>query len=90
MVQSLSCIEPLKRMTSLENYPRLTIRILKLPVFRRGNENTHGYCYFARADELPGCFGRGSSISDALQDFQKAADLWLSWFDNRHPQGRIT
>lgn len=89
MVWSPSSIGSAKSMTSLENYPRLTIRISKLPVVRRSNENTHGYCYLVRADELPGCCAHGSSITDALQNFQKTAELWLSWFGNHPPQVRI-
>ncbi len=75
-------------MKSLRNYSKLTIRISKARIFRRNSNNGHGYRYFARCDEMPGCCGHGSTISDALEDFQKMAELWLTWFGNLSPQDR--
>jgi hypothetical protein len=65
-------------MASLANYEKLTIRISRIRVFRRNNGN--GNCRFiAKSDEIPGCAAHGSTISDALDNFQKAAELWLKW-----------
>ena len=66
-------------MASLANYERLTIRISRIRVFRRNNGN--GHCRFvAKSDEIPGCAAQGITISDALNNFQKTAELWLKWF----------
>lgn len=75
-------------MKSLGNYSKLTIRISKARIFRRHSNDGHGYRYFVKCDELPGCCGHGSTLSDALKNFQKMAELWLSWFDNLYPRGR--
>ncbi len=75
-------------MKSLENYPKLTIRISKARIVRRKNNNGHSYQYLVKSDELPGCCGHGSTISDALEDFQRMAKLWLNWFGNLLPQDR--
>ncbi len=65
-------------MTSLANYDRLTIRISRIRVFQRNNGN--GNCRFvAKSDEIPGCAAHGATISDALNNFQKTAELWLKW-----------
>ena len=75
-------------MKSLENYSKLTIRISKARIFSRNSNNGHGYQYLVKCDELPGCCGHGSTISDALEDFQRMAKLWLNWFGNLLPQDR--
>lgn len=68
-------------MVSLANYKNLTIRISRVRVFKRNNNNNN--CRFvAKSDEIPGCAAHGATIPDALNNFQKAAELWLKWFGN--------
>jgi len=65
-------------MRSLENYAQLTIRISKVRVFRRNRGNGYGYRFLFRCDEIPECSGYGSTISEALERFQKQAQLWVN------------
>ena len=66
-------------MKSLENYPKLTIRIFKVKIFGQKDRNDgYGYQYLFRCDELPECRGYGSTVSDALDKFQKMAKLWIN------------
>ena len=62
-------------MKSLEEYSKLTIRISKEVIFEPNVDNGHGYQYFIRCDEIPGCCVHGAIISDVLQKFQKLAEL---------------
>ncbi len=75
-------------MKSLENYSKLIIRISRVRIFSRNSNNGHRYQYLVKCDELPGCCGHGSTISDALDDFQNMAKLWLNWFGSLSPQNR--
>ncbi len=65
-------------MASLANYENLTIRISRVRVFRR-NKNNGNCCFVAKSDEIPGCAAHGPTIPDALDNFQKTAELWLKW-----------
>ena len=65
-------------MKTLEEYSKLTIRISKEVVFEPKIDDGHGYQYFARCDEIPGCCVHGSTISDVFQKFQKLAELWIN------------
>jgi len=49
---------------------------------QNNNNNDCHYLFVVKADELPGCSAHGSTISEALNNFQKMAELWLKWFDN--------
>ena len=64
-------------MKSLENYPKLTIRISKVRIFKQDN-NGYGYRYFFECDEIPEFKGYGLTIEDALEKFQKLAVLWIN------------
>ena len=64
-------------MRSLENYSQLTIRISKVRVFKRSG-NGHGYRFLFRCDEIPECGGYGDTVSEALEKFQKQAQLWVN------------
>jgi len=75
-------------MKSLENYGKLTIRISKARIFSRSSNDGHGFQYLVKCDEIPGCCGHGSTISDALEDFQEMAELWLTWFGNLQAQNK--
>ena len=68
-------------MASLANYEKLTIRISRIRIFRRNNGNGH-YRFVAKSDEIPGCAAHGPTISAALDNFQKTAELWLKWLGN--------
>jgi hypothetical protein len=69
-------------MRSLENYARLTIRISKVKVLRRNHErnhgNSYGYRFLFKCDEIPECGGYGSTVPEALERFQKQAQLWVN------------
>jgi len=65
-------------MKSLENYPRLTIRLSKVRIAKRNSSNGYGYRYSFRCDEIPECRGYGSTVSDSLEKFQKLAMLWIN------------
>jgi predicted RNase H-like HicB family nuclease len=65
-------------MTRLTSYENLTIRISKITPFNNNAENL----FMVKADELAGCFAHGATITEALDNFQKKAELWLKWFDN--------
>ena len=66
-------------MKSLGNYSELTIRISKVRIFKQQNGNDgYGYRYLFRCDEIPECSGYGSTVSDALEKFQKMAKLWIN------------
>ncbi len=69
-------------MKSLANYGNLTIRISRLRIFRQDNNNDDNYLFVVRTDEIPGCSAHGSTISEALINFQKTAELWLKWFND--------
>jgi hypothetical protein len=67
-------------MATLANYETLTIRISRVRLFRR--KHNHNNCHFlAKSDEIPGCAAHGATISDALENFQRTAELWLKWLD---------
>jgi len=68
-------------MVGLANYNNLTIRISRMRTFKRNNDNNN-YLFVAKSDEIPGCAAHGLTISEALNNFQKTAELWLKWFDN--------
>ncbi len=72
-------------MKSLANYKNLTIRISRLVTFEQNNHNGYKYLFVVKTDEIPGCSAHGSTISEALNNFQKIAKLWLKWFDNTLP-----
>jgi predicted RNase H-like HicB family nuclease len=65
-------------MSSLANYEYLTIRISRVRGFQRKHNHNNG-CFVAKSDEIPGCAAHGSTISDALNNFQRTAELWLKW-----------
>jgi len=67
-----------KSMKSLENYSKLTIRISKVRIFKRNSDDGYGYRYLFKCDEIPECSGYGSTISEALEKFQKIAELWAN------------
>jgi len=67
-------------MVNLANYENLTIRISRIRIFKRNSNNN--YLFVAKSDELPGCAAHGLTISEALNNFQKMAELWLKWLDN--------
>ena len=67
-----------KSMKSLENYPKLTIRISKVRIFKRHSGDGYGYRFLFKCDEIPECSGYGSTISDALEKFHKQAELWVN------------
>ena len=67
---------------SLSNYNNLTIRISRVRTFGQRSNNGWSYLFIVRTDEMPGCSAHGSTISEALNNFQKTAELWLKWFDN--------
>ena len=69
-------------MRSLANYSNLTIRISRLRIFRRNNHNGKSYFFVVKSDEIPGCAAHGSTVSEALVNFQKTAEVWLKWFDD--------
>lgn len=69
-------------MKDLANYTNLTIRISRLMTFEQNNHNGRHCLFVVKIDELPGCSAHGSTISEALNNFQKTAELWLKWFDN--------
>ena len=69
-------------MKSLANYNNLTIRISKLWTFKQNNNDGWNYLFVVKTDEIPGCSAHGFTISEALNNFQKTAELWLEWFDN--------
>jgi hypothetical protein len=64
-------------MRSLENYSQLTIRISKVRVSKRSG-NGYGYRFSFSCDEIPECGGYGSTVSEALERFQKQAQLWVN------------
>lgn len=64
-------------MKTLDNYPRLTIRIVKVKIITRNGDNGYGYRYLFTCDEIPECTGYGTMVSDALEKFQKLAELWI-------------
>lgn len=65
-------------MKSLENYPKLTIRVSKVRIFKQDSSDGYGYRYLFKCDEIPECRGYGLTISDALEKFQKLAKLWIN------------
>jgi predicted RNase H-like HicB family nuclease len=65
-------------MNSLGKYSNLTIRISKVRIFKQNSNNGYGYRYLFKCDEIPECSGYGSTISDALEKFQKMAELWVN------------
>jgi len=67
-------------MVSLANYENLTIRISRIRIFKRNNNNN--YLFVVTSDEIPGCAAHGLTISEALNNFQKMAELWFKWLDN--------
>jgi hypothetical protein len=69
-------------MKGLANYNNITIRISKLRTLQRNNNNNKSYLFIVKSDELPGCAAHGLTISEALSNFQKMAELWLKWFDD--------
>jgi predicted RNase H-like HicB family nuclease len=66
-------------MKSLDNYPRLTIRISKVMIngSKHKSDNGYGYRHFFSCDEIPECYGYGLTVSDALEKFEKLADLCI-------------
>ncbi len=72
-------------MKNLANYTNLTIRISRLATFEQDNHNGYKYPFVVKADEIPGCSAHGLTISEALNNFQKIAKLWLKWFDTTLP-----
>jgi len=64
-------------MRRLDNYSQLTIRISKVRASKR-NGNGYGYRFSFRCDEIPECGGYGSTVSEALERFQKQAQLWVN------------
>jgi predicted RNase H-like HicB family nuclease len=69
-------------MKSLANYSYLTIRISRLRTSRPDNTNGKNYLFVVRTDEIPGCSAHGSTIAEALNNFQKTAEVWLKWFND--------
>ena len=69
----------------LANYNNLTIRISKLMILRQNSNNGKGDLFVVKSDEIPGCAAHGLTISEALNNFQKTAELWLKWFDDSRP-----
>ncbi len=67
---------------SLANYRNLTIRISRLAIFGQDSDNGCRQLFVVKVDEIPGCSAHGVTISEALDNFQKTAELWLGWFDN--------
>jgi predicted RNase H-like HicB family nuclease len=65
-------------MKSLGNYSKLTIRLSKVRSPTQNSNDGHGYRYLVKCDEIPGCRGYGPTISDALENFQKLAELWVN------------
>jgi len=72
-------------MESLANYKNLTIRISRQITFAQNNHNGCKYLFMVKTDEIPGCSAHGETISEALDNFQKMAELWLKWFNNAFP-----
>ena len=64
-------------MKTLDNYSRLTIRILKAKIVAQNGDDGYGYRHLFTCDEIPECRGYGSSVSDALKKFQKLAELLI-------------
>jgi hypothetical protein len=65
-------------MKVLGNYSKLTIRVSRVRNSRRNGNDGHGYQYLVECDEIPGCCGYGATISEALEMFQKLAELWIN------------
>jgi len=63
---------------SLDNYQQLTIRISKVLNPKNNVDNGHGYRWLIRCDEIPGCLGYGTTVADALRQFQKLARVWIN------------
>jgi len=63
---------------SLENYPKLTIRITKVRISKQYSNDGYGYRYLFKCDEIPQCQGYGFTVSDALEKFRKLAELWIN------------
>jgi len=78
VVQGTSRERWLKSMKMLGNYTQLTIRISKVRTITRNRNDGHGYRYLVVCDEIPGCRVYGSTISGALVNFQKLAELWIN------------
>ena len=64
---------------SLENYSKLTIRISKVRISRiqQNSDNGYGYRHSVTCDEIPECRAYGSTVSEALDKFQRLAELWI-------------
>lgn len=77
-------------MKGLESYSKLTLRISKEPISQLRRNNGHGYRYFIRCDEIPGCCAHGSTLDDAFKYFQEMAELWSTWFADLQPQNEKT
>jgi len=69
-------------MKALAGYENLTIRISRQRIFKPNYNNGTGYMFFVKSDEIPGCSAHGSTISEALNNFQENAEVWLRWFAN--------
>ncbi len=69
-------------MRVLADYKQLTIRISRQRMFKPNYNNGKGYLFFVKSDEIPGCSARGSTISEALNNFQENAEVWLRWFND--------
>jgi hypothetical protein len=65
-------------MKNLNNYPELTIRIAKVRTLKGSPNNGYGYRYLFKCDQIPECKGYGSTVSEALDKFQKLAKLWIN------------
>jgi len=66
-----------KHMKTLDNYSKLTIRIHKARI-KQTSDNGYGYRHLFTCDEIPECRGYGTTVSDALEKFQKLAELCIT------------
>lgn len=58
-------------------FKKMTIRINKAKIKQNSN-NGYGYRHFISCDEIPECKTYGSTVYDALEKFQKLAELWIN------------
>jgi hypothetical protein len=63
-------------MKTLDNYPKLTIRIHKVRI-KQNSDDGYGYRYLFTCDEIAECRGYDTTVSYALEKFQILAELWI-------------
>ena len=67
-------------MNYLDSFEILSIKISREAIYKPSRNNGHSYRYLVMCDELPGCCGHGTTVSETFTDFSAMAGLWMSWF----------